>query len=245
MAWDAIWPAFPSLSSNTFHGNLSAWHNFEHRGRTWLASLDICPFHYWVIRYKIPVTLRLWTALEMSACPFATTPMCPWSSGQLCSYTGNECPGGCKLMRALRGLWPRVFRANWEAELTSRNLCQKGLPLWWWEKEVGSSLLHATLGVFLSGSENHHYCKLCQSQHQHEPGEDKAAGCEWVFSSHLPREKRLTSIPWHGVEKPSEVLRLTWHHFSGGAWVLWHSWRSWTPKSTVFYVSVLLIFLKG
>ena len=31
----------------------------------------------------------------------------------------------------------------------------------------------------------------------YEPGEDKEVGCQRVFS-HLPGEKRLTSISWHG-----------------------------------------------
>lgn len=41
------------------------------------------------------------------------------------------------------------------------------------------------------------------------------------------------------------VLKTKVASFSGGAWVLWHSWRSWTPRSSVFCVSAVNVFLRG
>lgn len=128
-----------------------------------------------------------------------------------------------------------VLRATWAAELPSRKLCSKVLPLYRAPSLTPGGWC-ALLWCSHHSSESHRGHKLCKSQHQHEPGEDKEASCEWVFSSHLPREKRLISIPWHRAEKPSKILRLMWHRFSGGAWVLWHSGRCRTPRSTVLCV---------
>lgn len=104
--------------------------------------------------------------------------------------------------------------------------------------------LGAILGPSHSSSENHRCHRLCQSQHQHEPGEDLEAGCGRVFS-HLPGAKILTSISWPGAEKPPEVLKTEVASFFWWGLSALTSWRSWAPKSAVFYVSVLNIVLRG
>lgn len=166
--------------------------------------------------------------------------MCPWSSGKLCSYRSNKCHGSYRFMKIIGNpYWEQCLELSEHLSSLLESCAGKATHCNSGRKEASSFTPGgwcALLWCSHHSSESHCGHKLCKSQHQHEPGEDKEASCEWVFSSHLPRDKRLTSISWQRAEKPSKVLRLMWHHFAGGAWVLWHSWRWCTPRSSVLCV---------
>lgn len=131
--------------------------------------------------------------------------MCFWFSGQLCSHRGNECDGSYELMRPFQGIfdWDECLELTEQLHALTRKVCEEGL-----HGNGGRQGPHLAPGCYTPSVPQQLWASwpLAVSVPA-EPGEDKEAGCEQVFS-HLPREKRLTIISWHGVEKPSEVLKI-------------------------------------
>ena len=108
----------------------------------------------------------------------------------------------------------------------------------------GRSLLGHCTGLSHSSSESHHCYKLCSPSIS--VSQD---GIKWpAVSGSSPLICQGKKINKHSLAWGGEAIRSSKTNvasFSGGAWVLWHSQRSWTPKCTMFYVSVLSIFLRA
>lgn len=166
--------------------------------------------------------------------------MCPRASGKLCPYRGNKCHGSYRFMKTIGSpYWKQCLELpeqlsslleSCAGKTSHYNSGRRGPPA---SLLGGDVLSFDAPTVALRAIVATSCVSPSISMSQERIKKPAVSGSSPPICQ---GKKRLISIPWHRAEKPSKVLRLMWHRFSGGAWVLWHSGRCCTPRSTVLCV---------